>query len=325
MSDSFLREFNFPSNVVHLRVKPGPESNQLAEIVQKVAKQFHENRPNVALIPGDTNSALGAALAAFKEGVPIAHLEAGARSYDNDLPEEINRKLIDHCSSMLFAPTKQCARNLMKEGITSSIKVVGDTMYDLIKSSMPKIRSTRLPFQVTGTGRRLATLTVHRQATVDQEPLLRKLVKIVGSLAGVEFVFPLHPRTKIRLKRAKILSRFERLSNVRIVPPLSYFGMLSLVCNSDLVLTDSGGLQKEAFWLGVPCITLRERTEWNETVKLGANILTGLNERKIRRAVKQLLTEVDNYSRLLSLPNPFGDGKAAVAVVQSLQHMIRER
>lgn len=248
-------------------------------------------------------------------------MEEDARNYDNDLPEETDRKLIDHCSGMLFAPTKQSARNLMKEGITSSIKIVGDTMYDLIKSSMPRIRSTRLPFQVTGTRRRLSTLTVHRQATVDDEPTLRKLVKIVGSLAGVEFVFPLHPRSKIRLKRAKILSRFAKLSNVRIVPPLSYIAMLSLVYNSDLVLTDSGGLQKEAFWLGTPCITLRERTEWNETVKLGANILTGLSERKIKRAVEWFTSQNGIRSRLLSLSNPFGNGKAAIAVLGSLQHM----
>jgi UDP-N-acetylglucosamine 2-epimerase (non-hydrolysing) len=317
MSDSFLQELNFPTTIVHLRVKPGPESNQLAEIVSKVARQFREQQPKIALIPGDTNSAVGAALAAAKEGVPIAHLEAGARSYDNTLPEEINRKLIDHCSSLLFAPTRQCARNLSIEGITASIKIVGDTMYDLIKDSMPRIRSTRLPFEVTGM-RRLGILTVHRQSTVDQEPTLRQLVNIIGSLTSIQFIFPLHPRTKKRLKQAKILSRLEKLSNVQIAPPLSYFEMLSLVDKSDLVLTDSGGLQKEAFWLGVPCITLRERTEWNETVKLGANILTGLNERKIKRALKWFTSQSDIHSRLLSLSNPFGNGRAAVAVVESL-------
>jgi UDP-N-acetylglucosamine 2-epimerase (non-hydrolysing) len=271
-------------------------------------------------VPGDTNSALGAAIAALKEGVPVAHLEAGARSYDPTLPEEINRKMIDHCSAIMFAPSVNCALNLRREGIQGAlVKTVGDTMYDLVKRSMPIIRKRSPARMSLDSDRKLVTVTVHRQATVDDRRSLSRLFQILASLSRMEFMVPLHPRTKKRLKEFKLASKVESIPNVRLVPPLGYLDMLSLVYRSDVVFTDSGGLQKEAFWIGVPCITLRENTEWVETVKLGANVLTGLDEAKIRRALRFFFSRSNIRSVIASLPNPYGNGAAAVKVVRCLR------
>jgi UDP-N-acetylglucosamine 2-epimerase len=231
--------------------------------------------------------------------------------------------MIDHCSSILFAPSRKCAQNLKRERIPSSlVKTVGDTMYDLIKHSMPMLR--KRPFRHTrlDSNSKLAAVTIHRQDTVDDKHKLTRLFDILSSLSGVEFILPLHPRTRKRLRGFGLTSKVERIRNVQLIRPLGYLDMLSLLSESDLVLTDSGGLQKEAFWMGVPCITLRERTEWVETVELGANALTGLHEAKIRRAVESFASQKKIRSLIASLPNPYGNGSAGVRVVQCLRSFL---
>jgi UDP-N-acetylglucosamine 2-epimerase len=325
MSTSFLRELRFPSGLINLGVRAGTECKQLASIVASVGNVLRKERPGIVLVPGDTNSALGAALAALKEHVPIAHLEAGARSFDPSLPEEMNRRLIDHCSAILFTPTALCTENLRKEGIRGPcVKTVGDTMYDLILSSMPRIRKALPSYIKLDAARKIATLTVHRQGTVDDKKSLTDLFEVLASLPEIEFVFVAHPRTRRRLKEFMLFSSVKRLRNVRMIKPLGYFETLSLVRRSNLVLTDSGGLQKEAFWLGVPCITLREKTEWMETVRLGTNVLTDIKKDKIMRAVKRFTSEDNKMTRsqLGSSPNPFGNGTAAFSVVEHLQRFL---
>ena len=293
-------------------------------MISRLGAILRKERPQIAIVPGDTNSALGAAIAALKEHIPVAHLEAGARSFDPALPEEINRKMIDHCSAILFAPSTNCAQNLKREGVRAiQVKTVGDTMYDLIKRSMPTIRNRPLRGIRLDSDRKLAAVTVHRQATVDDRCRLARLFDIFASLPGINFVFPVHPRTRKRLQQFGLASRVGKIANVQLIAPLGYLDMLSLVSRSDLVFTDSGGLQKEAFWMGVPCITLRESTEWVETVKLHANVLTGLSETKIRRAAKFFLSQKDARSRIASLPNPYGSGAAAVKVVSCLRQWLK--
>jgi len=274
------------------------------------------------LVPGDTNSTLAGALAAVKLHVPVAHVEAGARSYDMRMPEEVNRRLTDHCSRMLFAATQNCVNNLMKEGIIEDqIHLTGDTMYDaLLRHKAGALRSRILEELGSAVGE-YAVLTVHRPENVDDLKALRDIVEAMIELEELPIVFPVHPRTLERLKATDLLKRLKESKHVRLVDPVGYHEMLRLVKDSRMVFTDSGGLQKEAFWLRTMCVTLRERTEWVETVELGANMLVGNNKNMIVRKVRECLAMEDLETKLKELPNPFGDGNASIEIIDALKEV----
>jgi len=283
MSREFFNELALPDPVVNLGVGSGSHGWQTGQMLIGLEKAFTELRPEVVLVPGDTNSTLAGALAAAKMHVPVAHVESGARSYDRKMPEEVNRVIVDHISDLLFAVSQNCVDNLVKEGIPEGkIRLVGDTMYESVQLHMKDIEAEETADDFRLKKGTYGVLTLHRAENTDD---MERLRRIVGAIGDIEypFIFPCHPRTRARLESLGLLARFGE--RVRVVEPLPYFKMLSLVKDASVVLTDSGGLQKEAFWLGIPCVTLRDNTEWIETIEAGMNVLVGSDPEKIVKAV----------------------------------------
>jgi len=274
-------------------------------------------------VPGDTNSTLSGALTAAKLNIPVAHIEAGARSYDNRMPEEINRRLTDHCSDLLFTVTENCSRNLLKEGINKDVVfMVGDTMYDVLLQQLPKAEKTTILDQLDVKKKSYALLTLHRQENVDSRETLNRIVDAVVRLKKVIIFFPLHPRTRKQLCSFNLYHMLNKKRHVKLIEPLSYLANIHLIKNASFVMTDSGGIQKEAFWLKTPCITLRENTEWMETVQLGANCLVGSNTESIIKTAERISEKQEQLSKKLeNLPNPFGDGRASQKILATIRNL----
>jgi len=255
----------------------------------------------------------------------VAHIEAGARSYDIRMPEEVNRRLTDHCSQLLFAPTENCMHNLSEEGIPKDhVFLSGDTMYDALLYHLPKALKSdildKLDLEIEAFG----VLTLHRPENVDDMRRLKNIVQAMMKTEDLNIVFSIHPRTKKMLRIAGLMTLLRKTRHLRLVDPVSYHSMLSLTKNAKIVFTDSGGLQKEAFWLHTPCVTIRETTEWVETVELGANTLAE-DEKTILQRTRGFLVAENLKESLRKLPNPFGDGRAAAKIVQGLKQSVTLR
>ncbi|MDH5385671.1 MAG: UDP-N-acetylglucosamine 2-epimerase (non-hydrolyzing) [Candidatus Aminicenantes bacterium] len=320
MSKVFFNEFDLPDPLRNLGIGRGSHATQTARLMMRTEKIIRELKPDVIMVFGDANTTLGGALAAVKVHVPVCHVEAGLRDYDLSVPEEVNRVLTDHCSQMLCAPTLEAFKNLRKEGIKeSNILLSGDTMYDALLQHKIDIEKSAIVKELGLTGEIYAVLTLHRAENVDDRERLTKIISAIVNLAEVKTVFPVHPRTKKRLRNTKLEKVLKRTTNVILTEPLGYFDMLSLMENSAVVLTDSGGMQKEAFLLHVPCVTLRHVTGWVETVELGANKLVGAESEQILRETRKILEDEGIKRELKSLPNPFGDGRASQKIVKSLK------
>jgi UDP-N-acetylglucosamine 2-epimerase len=267
-------------------------------------------RPDLVLVPGDTNSTLAGALAAAKLGIPVAHVEAGLRSFDPRMPEEVNRRLTDHVSSLLFCPTPAAVANLRREGITRGVRRVGDVMLDAVLQNLARARRSEPREALPRRGFYLATL--HRQENVDDPARLVPILEALQSLPRPTLL-PLHPRTRARLRALGLRPG----GAVRTLEPLPYLEMLLLQSRARAVLTDSGGVQKEAHILGTPCITLRDTTEWVETLESGANRLAGADPRRIRRAVR----DVEDL-RVRSPRRLYGRGRAAEAIAREIARFL---
>jgi UDP-GlcNAc3NAcA epimerase len=324
MSKRFFDEMSLPEPVTNLNVGSGPHGWQTGEMVMRIERCLLELKPDVVIVPGDANSTLAGALAAVKMHLKVAHVEAGARSYNTRMPEEINRRLTDHCADLLFAVTWKCAQNLKNEGIAEDwIHRTGDTMYDVLLQHMPYADEEDILEKLGLERQNYVVLTLHRQENVDSPPNLMSIVEAMMNLGETIIVFPIHPRTRSRLNEAGLLKRLEKARNIVLVSPVKYSEMLKLTKHARLLFTDSGGLQKEAFWLRTPCITLRENTEWTETVELGANTLVGAKKGSIVEKAREELvhgksTKGDNTS------NPFGDGKASEKILRVLKNIPSE-
>jgi len=266
LSQNFFKELKIKNPTINLAVGKGTPLTQIAKIVKKLEIFFKNNKCDLAIIPGDTTSALAAAIAASKCGINLAHLESGARSNQFYMAEEINRRLIDHCSHILFAPTKNCLNNLKKESVFGKKIFVGDTMYDLFLEQYKKQKI----FQLSKTNNsKKILMTIHRSENIDNKERLHKICKVINQIIdrGYEVIFPLHPHTQKNIKKFN----FKLKTKNTVIR--GYFDMLNLLASSSIIITDSGGLQKEAYWMGKPCITIRETTEWIETIKENANFL----------------------------------------------------
>ena len=313
----FFDELGLPSPRYYLGVGSGSHGYQVGSILLKLEPLLLKERPALVVVPGDTNSALGGALASVKVGVPVAHVEAGLRSRLPFMAEEVNRVLIDHMSDLLFAPTIYAYENLLKEGIdVSRVFLTGDVMVDNIVMLKDRIREVQNEFS----DREYVYVTVHRAENTDNPFRLRNIfegLREVSEKLGLEVVFPIHPRT---LKRAKEYGLDKLLTGdkrIHIIDPVSYLKSLRLQKDSKVVITDSGGVQKEAFVLRKPIVTLRETTEWIETVEYGLNILTNpIKESIVESVQKALETKPINV-------NPYelyGGGKASLRIA----HIIKE-
>lgn len=323
MSKIFFNEMELPDPLVNLSVGSGTHAWQTGNMMVRLEETMLAYKPDIVMVPGDTNSTIAGALAAAKLQLPVAHVESGARSYDMRMPEEVNRRLTDHCSSLLFAPTKNCAENLTAEGLPRNcIRVSGDTMYDALLQHIPAASKTDIVKKLELQSEEYAILTLHRPENVDNPSKLMKITKALVTLEQLTTVFPVHPRTKERLDASNLLTKIEATSHVKLIDPLGYHEMLQLTQHAKMVLTDSGGLQKEAFWLHTPCITLRDATEWTETVEMHANILTGSNSAKIKKAATAIMQNPQIKGKLSKLRNPFGEGRASERIIAEVLRRI---
>ncbi len=317
LSQVFFEELSPPEPFANLNAGSGSHIHQTAEIMLRLEKYLLEEKPSLVLIPGDTNSALAGAITSIKMGFQLAHLESGARSYDMKMAEEINRRLIDHCAQTLFAPTSNCKKNLEEESVTGNIYLVGDTMYDVFVNFTGKADKSDITEKLGLANKEYAIFTTHRAENVDDPSKLKKMLQAIQTVQ-MPVIFPVHPRTKQRLKENGISLDG---TNIRTIDPVGYIEMLALLKHSKMAITDSGGLQKEAFWSKTPCITIRDRTEWTETVDLDVNFITDVDPARIRQALKQIQ---ENYSEIKGRfkSNPFGNGKASEKIVRILKEKI---
>jgi UDP-N-acetylglucosamine 2-epimerase len=284
MSKVFFDELRIPAPTVNLGVGSGPHGRQTAEMITGIERVLADERPDCVVVYGDTNSTLAGAIAACKTSARLAHVEAGLRSFNRSMPEEHNRVLTDHCADLLFCPTETAVRNLAREGIDNGVFFVGDTMYESMQQLQPRVAFGRKLLEDIGVvPHRYLLATIHRASNTDDDGALRTLVDTLSTL-GETVVFPVHPRTAARMASARLL---PQTSHLKLIEPVSYIEMLALEQHARLVLTDSGGVQKEAFFFGTPCVTLRGETEWVETVEAGMNVLVGTNPDRIREAVQR--------------------------------------
>ena len=306
MSQVFFDELNIPLPDVNLGVGSRSHGQQTGEMLIGIEATLLAERPAWVLVYGDTNSTLAGALAAAKLHIPVAHVEAGLRSFDRRMPEEVNRVLTDHLSDRLFCPTQTAADNLLAEGIVDGVHNVGDVMYDaVLQPGALAARRARILSQLEIQPGTYLLATIHRPRNTDEPDRLQAIMEAFRSI-GDPIVFPAHPRTQ------KAIAQYAQVpSNVRMIEPVGYLDMLQLEQQARAVLTDSGGVQKEAYLAGVPCITLREETEWVETVQAGWNQLVGADTAKIVAAVQNLRTPE-------ARPPLFGDGHAAARIVALL-------
>jgi len=320
MSKLFFKELGLPDPVENLGVGSGSHAEQTAHILLRVEKVIEKYKPDVVVVFGDANTTLAGALAAVKLHTPVAHVEAGLRSWDMKMPEEVNRVLTDHCSQVLYAPTETAVRNLRREGIPDSkISLSGDTMYDLLLKHMTDIEKSDILKRLSLDGEDYVLMTVHRAENVDVPERLSNIISAVLKLDRLKLVFPIHPRTKNRLKEYKLMKKIKEAKHIIPTDPLGYFDVLKLIKHAKTILTDSGGMQKEALILKTPCITMRDRTEWIETVTLGGNFLVDADEKRILHAAQRVIENPEIKDRLKATPNPYGDGRASEKIIKDLK------
>jgi len=335
MSAVFFRELEIPEPNVNLSVGSGSHGYQTGQMLMRLEEVLLEQKPDWVMVYGDTNSTLAGALAAAKLHIPVAHVEAGLRSFNRDMPEEINRLLTDHVSTLLFCPTQQAVKNLKAEGIFSSesnlepsalnlephrkVLLVGDVMYDSVLHNIKLAeKKSNILEKLNLKPKGYALATVHRAENTDNPEKLESIFSAFNEIARSELsvVVPLHPRTQKALD-STISSQVTRHSSLIIINPVSYLDMLMLEKQAKVILTDSGGVQKEAYWFKVPCVTLRDETEWVETIEAGWNVLAGADADRIGHAVDMFSSREGENS--LSL---YGDGQAAKQIANHIQKQL---
>ena len=307
LSDVFFQELDLPQPDHHLGVGSGSHGQQTGRMLERLEAVLREEAPDRVVVFGDANSTLAGALAAAKLGLPLVHVEAGLRSFDRAMPEEINRIVADHVADLLCCPTQTAVDHLAREGLAERARLTGDVMFDALLHELPRAEERsgiieRLGLEPGG----YALATVHRAANTDDAGALGRILDALGRLDR-PVVFPMHPRAKLALVSADL----ETAPNVLVIEPAGYLDMLALERAAGVVLTDSGGVQKEAYLLAVPCVTLREETEWPETLAGGWNVLAGSDPARIVEAAAR--------PRPAGEPTPaFGDGRAAERIVELL-------
>jgi UDP-N-acetylglucosamine 2-epimerase len=309
LSDVFFDELDIPKPDHHLGVGSGPHGRQTGQMLERLEAVMRDESPDWAVVFGDTNSTLAGALAAAKLGIPLAHVEAGLRSFNRSMPEETNRVVADHCAGLLFCPTQTALDNLKVEGLADRAFLTGDIMYDSLLDQSPRARERSDVLERLGVEAGAFILaTVHRPSNTDDQEALGRILDALAMLDQT-VIFPMHPRTRFALARGDL----ETPPHVRVIEPVGYLDMLVLQSSARTVLTDSGGVQKEAYLLATPCVTLREETEWPETLTAGWNVLAGNDTHRIVEAAQR--------EQPGGAPPPvFGDGQSAARMVELLSH-----
>jgi UDP-N-acetylglucosamine 2-epimerase (non-hydrolysing) len=309
MDRTFFEQLRLPQPDFNLDAGSGTQAEQTGRIMVGTENVLLKERPDVVLVQGDTNTTLAGALTSAKLGIRVGHVEAGLRSYDRSMPEEVNRVLADHLSDMLFAPTERARRNLESEGITRNVFVTGNTVVDAVLENRRIAQESVDPLADHSLEPgKYVLVTVHRKENVDSPEVLRKIVSGLLSVReefGMPVLFPMHPRTEGMAEKIGI-----DLDGITVVKPIGYLEFLMLESKASLILTDSGGVQEEACILRVPCVTLRENTERPETVEVGSNVIAGRDPSRILELSRRMISKERNWS------NPFGDGKAGERITR---------
>lgn len=309
MSDIFFKDLQIPLPNYNLEISNLSHGAMTGRMIEQIENILQIEKPDLTLLYGDTNSTLAGAIASSKLNIPIGHVEAGLRSFNNQMPEETNRKLTDHISHYLFCPTIKSIENLKNEGITNNLELVGDIMYDCFlkyqKQANNCIETTKLK------AKEFCLLTLHRQENTYDYKKICNLLQTISKISlehNYKIVFPMHPRIFNFLEKNNF--NFNKYKNIFFISPLPYIDMICLEKNSKIIFTDSGGVQKEAYWSKTPCITLREDTEWTELLDTKMNVLTGLNLRKIKKEFFNFESTNLNFNEEL-----YGDGKTGQKIL----------
>jgi UDP-N-acetylglucosamine 2-epimerase len=316
MSDSFFEDLGIPAPDFHLEVGSASHAVQTARIMEAFEPVVLAEKPDWVLVVGDVNSTIACALVAAKLGVRIAHVEAGLRSRDRSMPEEINRILTDAISDLLLTTSQDADENLKKEGVApEKIKFVGNVMIDSLFYNLEKAKKSKARENLKPDGKDYAVLTLHRPSNVDEKQVLAGLLEALCAISEkIPVIFPAHPRTRGNIEKFGFAEIIEK-SNIRMTEPLGYLDFMNLYAGARLVLTDSGGLQEETTALGIPCLTLRENTERPITIEMGTNLLVGTNPEKIKRTAFEILE--NGHKKTARIP-PLWDGHAAERICDAL-------
>ena len=325
MSDNFFKDLEIPTPDYNIKVGSGSHGKQTALMMEGIEDVLFDEMPDIVLVQGDTNAVLAGALVAAKLHIAIGHVEAGLRSFDMTMPEEINRRVADVTSSMYFVPTQTSAINLLAEGFShKNLIVTGNTVVDACFRHLEIAK--RRGFEDESLRQldidnmdNILTLTMHRAENVDVKQRVTNIIGALKELDDMEIIFPIHPRTKNTLKIFRLFDELNDLDHVHIIKPLGYLDFLLLTSKSTLILTDSGGLQEEAITLNVPALTLRYNTERPETVAAGGNILVGSDKEAILENARKILNDKDFADKMKNAANPYGQGDSAKLTVDAIE------
>ncbi|MEN4006058.1 MAG: UDP-N-acetylglucosamine 2-epimerase (non-hydrolyzing) [Methanobacterium sp.] len=325
MSDQFFLDLNLRKPDHNIGVGSGSHGEQTANMIKGIEQVLLAEKPDIVLVQGDTNAVLSGALVSTKLHIPVGHVEAGLRSYDKTMPEEINREVADVCSKMFFVPTEESAINLLFAGISpKDIFITGNTIVDsCIRNLEIARKKSEIPFDINEDDT-ILTLTIHRAENVDNPVRLQNIVDALIELDDLTIIFPAHPRTVKNLKKYNLLEIIEDAAHIKLINPLGYLDFLLLLSKSRFIMTDSGGIQEEAITLNIPCATLRYNTERPETVTAGGNVLVGTKKDKIVDTVKNILNNTEIYSKMSKAKNPYGQGDSSKKILNAILKLFKE-
>jgi UDP-N-acetylglucosamine 2-epimerase (non-hydrolysing) len=318
----FLEELNLPIPDYNLNIHSNANSVQTGHMLINLYEIIKKEQPQVILAQGDTNTVFSAGLTAFKMDIPFGHIEAGIRSFDMRMPEEVNRKLVGACALLNFAPTRISVENLLNEGIEPSrIFLVGNPIVEAVTENLDIAeKCSEIGKQLNlNPDEKFVLLTAHRPSSVDQKETLENIINPLISHSEIKIIFPIHPRTKKKLIEFNLWTKIQSTKNIHIIEPLKYFDMLKIMSLSYFIITDSGGLQEESIILRKPCLTLRSNTERPESVEIGANVLVGNDPQKIEQYMLKLWNDRDFHHSMIATSNPFGDGTASKNIIQIIK------
>jgi UDP-N-acetylglucosamine 2-epimerase (non-hydrolysing) len=316
LSEIFFSEFSLPTPNYNLDVGSATPGIQIAEIIKKLDNLFKSNKIDLVIVYGDTNSTFAGALAAIKSSINVAHVESGLRSFDRKMPEEINRILTDHISNFLYPPTRTAIKNLNSENITGEIIYTGDISVEIIKEAEAKISNSLILERLELEPKNYYLFTLHRSENTNFE-CLKSIINIFTKIPELKIVFPIHPRTAKVLVEINLYKELQKCKNLQLIDPVGYIDFIKLIKCATKVITDSGGTQKEAYLLNTPCITIRNNTEWIETINEGWNILTGIDVEKTTNAITNWNPDKKSFQ------NPiFGNGMTSKIIVDHLKTIL---
>ncbi|WP_407462967.1 non-hydrolyzing UDP-N-acetylglucosamine 2-epimerase [Methanobrevibacter sp.] len=327
MSGNFFIDLKLPTPNYNIHVGSGSHGKQTGKMMEGIEEVLLDEKPDILLVQGDTNAVLAGALVASKLHIPVGHVEAGLRSFDETMPEEINRLAADICSKLYFVPTEESAINLAMEGISRKrIFITGNTVVDACFRNLEISKNRDKSEYDEGLAeldidnmKNILTLTMHRAETVDDKERLTNIIEALEELDDMNIIFPIHPRTKKTMENFGLFDRLNNLKHVHIIKPVGYLDFLLLISKSTIILTDSGGLQEEAITLDVPALTLRYNTERPETVTAGGNILVGSDKEVILENARRILDDEDFANKMKSAKNPYGMGNAAELMIKIIE------